>query len=136
MGGASVSQGIGQALSAALAVPTMGLSEVMGNRAGGLFASLGKNSPFTDIGGAHYAAGQQSAAMAAQQAQAAQLNQTLLTQPKTISPDNFLAQKSAQLANLRLGLASTIKGAGGAPPPVLGSNSLMGSYPGKSKLGT
>lgn len=71
-----------------------------------------------------------------QAAQAAQLEQLTLQQPKNISPDNFLASKTNALANLRLGLASTITGAGGAPSPVLSAPSLTGNGPGKTKLGS
>jgi hypothetical protein len=78
-----------------------------------------------------------AAASAQQQQIAAQrdMQNTLLSQPKNITPDNFLSQKTAQLANLRLGIASTMTGGGGAPAPVLGSPSLQGSYPGKAKFG-
>lgn len=69
------------------------------------------------------------------QSQAEDLKNTILTKPKQITPDNFLSMKAKQLSNLRLGLASTVTGAGGAPSPVLSSASLAGSYPGKSKLG-
>lgn len=71
-----------------------------------------------------------------QAAQAAQLETLTLQQPKNISPDNFLASKTNALANLRLGLASTITGAGGAPSPVLSAPSLTGNGPGKTKLGS
>ncbi len=81
------------------------------------------------------AATAQSESEIRQSGQAASLQQTLLTQPKNITPDNFLATKSAQLANLRLGLASTITGASGTPGAVLGSTSLSGNGPGKTKLG-
>lgn len=70
-----------------------------------------------------------------QNAQAADIQKTMLMQPKNITPDNFLATKSAQLANLRLGLAGTVTGAGSAPGAVLGSTSLTGNYLGKTKLG-
>lgn len=71
-----------------------------------------------------------------QAAQAAQLEQQTLEQPKMISPDNFLATKAKQLANLRLGLASTITpGASGAPSAVISSPSLTANGPGKNKMG-
>ena len=89
-----------------------------------------------DIGGAKYAAGEQAKAGAEQAAQAAQLEQLTLQQPKSISPDNFLSNKANALANLRLGLASTITGAGGAPSAVLSAPALTGSGPGKNKLGS
>lgn len=73
--------------------------------------------------------------LAQQQAQATQLQNQLLQQPKNISPDNFLATKASQLARLRLGMASTITGAGGAPSAVLTSPSLNAASAGKSKLG-
>lgn len=108
--------------------------------AGGIAGLLGaKGVPgdnmFKDIGGTANISSNAATAASQQQAQAAGLQQTLLTQPKTISPDNFLATKASQLANLRLGLASTVTGAGGAPGAVLGSTSLTGSGPGKLKLG-
>ena len=77
----------------------------------------------------------QNQALSQQRGDAAALNNTLLTQPKNITPDNFLANKASQLANLKLGLAGTMTGAGGAPGAVLGSTSLTGNYPGKQKLG-
>lgn len=70
-----------------------------------------------------------------QQAQAAALQQQLLTQPKNITPDNFLSMKNQQLGNLKLGLASTISGIGGVPSPVLSRPSLAAGGPGKTKLG-
>ena len=70
-----------------------------------------------------------------QQKQAADA-QTLLNQkPKQISPDNFLSQKAGQLAKLRLGLASTIGGAGGVPSATLSAPSLTAAGAGKSKMG-
>lgn len=93
----------------------------------------------TDPGGAKNTASNaqtaQNQALTDQQTQAASLQKTLLTQPKNITPDNFLANKAAQLAGLRLGIAGTVTGAGGAPGPILGSTSLTGNYPGKVKLG-
>lgn len=71
-----------------------------------------------------------------QAAQAAHLEQLTLQQPKSISPDNFLASKTNALANLRLGLASTITGAGGAPSAVLSAPSLTAGGSGKTKLGS
>jgi len=65
---------------------------------------------------------------------AGELQTQLLQQPKQVSPDNFLATKAKELANLRLGLASTITG-GGAGGAVLSSPSLTGNGPGKVKLG-
>jgi hypothetical protein len=86
---------------------------------------------------AQHAKGAEQAA-AAQQFQQSQALQTQLNQqPKAIAPDNFLAVKAGQLANLRLGLASTItgSGSGGVPSPVLSWNSLQPGG-GKNKLGT
>ncbi len=71
-----------------------------------------------------------------QAAQAAQLEQQTLEQPKMISPDNFLATKTQALANLRLGLASTTTGAGGAPSAVLSTPALTAAGQGKTKLGS
>lgn len=81
------------------------------------------------------AAAAADAASRRQADQAADVQKNLLLQPKQITPDNFLASKAAQLANLRLGLASTMTGAGGAPGAVLSAPSLTGNYPGKAKLG-
>ena len=71
-----------------------------------------------------------------QAAQAAKLETLTLQQPKQISPDNFLASKTNALANLRLGLASTMTGAGGAPSPVLSAPALSAAGSGKTKLGS
>ena len=89
-----------------------------------------------DIGGSKNASSNATNAAAASAAQAAQLEQLTLEQPKIISPDNFLASKTNALANLRLGLASTITGAGGAPSATLASPSLTASGQGKTKLGS
>lgn len=88
-----------------------------------------------DIGGAKNAGSNMDTAKAEQKQQASDLNTQLLQQPKTITPDNFLATKAAQLAQLRLGMASTMTGAGGAPGATLGSTALTGSGPGKTKMG-
>ena len=84
------------------------------------------------------ASAQQSLATAGetQAAQAAKLETLTLQQPKQISPDNFLASKTNALANLRLGLASTMTGAGGAPSPVLSAPALSAAGSGKTKLGS
>jgi hypothetical protein len=64
----------------------------------------------------------------ADQAEAAkQLQIQTLQQPKQITPDNFLANKNAQLNKLRLGFASTMSGAG--------SLALPANPGGKAKLG-
>lgn len=68
-----------------------------------------------------------------QSEQAAKMETDLAQQPKNVSPDNFLANKAKMLQNMRLGLASTISGAGGnSAAPTLSSPSLTG----KTKLGT
>ena len=113
-----------------------GVSRSNGLVAAGNFGSLDRWS--RDIGGAANAASnaktKETLATNAQAAQAADIKNTLLTQPKNITPDNFLANKASQLAGLRLGLAGTIS-SGGAPGATLGSTSLTGNYPGKPKLG-
>lgn len=80
------------------------------------------------------AATQMSQAQAEQSRQAAAMQQKLLTQPKQIAPDDFLATRNKLLQNMRLGLASTISGASGAPSPVLSAPSLSAGA-GKTKLG-
>ncbi len=91
---------------------------------------------FADPGGAKNAASNMQTANAEQAQKAAELTTTLLEQPKQISPDNFLATKTRMLANMRLGLASTITGAGGgAPAPTLSAPALTGAT-GKNKLGS
>lgn len=59
-----------------------------------------------------------------QQKQAADLQAQTLAQPKKLQSDDFLARKNAQLNKLRMGLASTMTGAG-----------LTSQSSGKSKLG-
>lgn len=59
----------------------------------------------------------------------------LLERPKSISPDNFLASKAAQLANLRMGIASTITGGGNQSGVLPKAGSLTSDFPGKTKLG-
>lgn len=62
-----------------------------------------------------------------QSQQAARMEQQLAQRPQNVSPDNFLANKAKMLQNMRLGLASTISGAGGNPAaPTLSSPSLTG----------
>jgi len=80
--------------------------------------------------------GASQAAAAEQQAQGSAIQTQLAQQPKQITPDNFLSMKAGQLANLKLGLASTVTGAGGAPSAVLGSTSLQATGTGKTKLGS
>lgn len=69
-----------------------------------------------------------------QQKAAAGIQQQLLLQPKKITPDNFLADKAKQLANLRLGIASTVSTNPGNSP-ILGQTNLTGSG-GKKLFGT
>ena len=140
-GGAGLGAGVGLGLGILATIATAGAAAptipalVAG---GGIGAAVGGTTGYGMENSAQQATNTKNAASDAQKiqtAQAAQLQNTLLTQPKNVTPDNFLATKSAQLANLRLGLASTITGAGGAPSPVLGAPSLTGNYPGKAKLG-
>ena len=60
----------------------------------------------------------------------ANLAKQTLEQPKVIAPDNFMAQKASQLSKLRLGMASTMTGAGLAQSAALTPASAL-----KSKLG-
>lgn len=78
----------------------------------------------------------QQAATNSANANANNLAEQQLLQPKTITPDNFLADKMKQIQNLRLGLASTISSSGGAPAGALSAPSLSGSSPGKRTLGS
>ena len=72
-------------------------------------------------------ADKQQAASEKQAADAAALKKQMLEQPKQTTPDNFLANKNKQLNTLRMGLASTITGAGSlASTPVAGLKSKMG----------
>lgn len=73
-------------------------------------------------------------AAAAQSAAAEDAKHQLLIQPKQVTPDNFLANKATQLANLRLGMASTIVGSG--KTAAAATPSLTGDYPGKKTLGS
>jgi aspartate/tyrosine/aromatic aminotransferase len=66
-------------------------------------------------------------ALADQADQAKALQIQTLQQPKQITPDNFLANKNAQLNKLRLGFASTMSGAGSLALPT--------NPGGKAKLG-
>ena len=61
---------------------------------------------------ANQAADAQRKQEATQKAQAEQLRIDTLQQPKQVTPDNFMAQKSKQLAQLRMGIGSTVTGAG------------------------
>lgn len=57
-----------------------------------------------------------------QKARAEQARIDILQQPKKITPDNYMANKSKRLAQLRLGMGSTMTGAGNpslvAPTPL------------------
>lgn len=64
--------------------------------------------------------------------QAADLEHQMLIKPKAVTPDNFLANKAAQLANLRLGMASTVAGSGQSAAGA----GLTGDRPGKRTLGS
>jgi hypothetical protein len=63
-------------------------------------------------------------ALKEQTKQAADLQAQTLAQPKKLQSDDFLARKNAQIDKLRMGLASTMTGAG-----------LTSQSSGKSKLG-
>jgi hypothetical protein len=64
---------------------------------------------------ANQAADAQRKQEATQKAQAEQLRIDTLQQPKQVTPDNFMAQKSKKLAQLRLGMGSTVTDAGNPP---------------------
>ena len=101
---------------------------------GGLTAGTTVGSAIDANQATQKAKGQQNQLLDEQRTEAAAMQKTLLEQPKNISPDNFLANKASQLANLRLGLASTVTGMPGVPSPVLSSPSLTAGG-GKTKLG-
>jgi hypothetical protein len=65
----------------------------------------------------------------AQAEQSAALQKQILSQPKQVASDNFLSTKNAQMNKLRMGLGSTITGAGLSTPTLLGGSG------GKTKLG-
>lgn len=71
----------------------------------------------------------QQALMAKQSADALALEKRTLEAPKQIGSDNFMAGKASQLAKLRLGMSSTITGAGMSAPM------LAPASQGKQKLG-
>lgn len=71
-----------------------------------------------------------------QAAKAAEIQHNLLIQPKQVTPDNFLANKASQLANLRLGMASTVVGSAKGSGAVAAAPTLTGDYPGKKTLGS
>ena len=59
----------------------------------------------------------------------------LLQHPKQVAPQDFLAMREKQLRTMKIGLASTMTGAGGAPAPTLSAPSLTPTGQGKSKMG-
>lgn len=132
MGAAAGGAGLGGAGGAGIGLMLGGPA---GAALGGLVGALtgyGMQSSSQAAGNASRAAGD---AQKIQTEQASGLQRTMLQQPKQITPDNFLAMKSNQLANLRLGIASTISGASGSSAPTLGSTSLTGNNPGKTRFG-
>lgn len=130
MGGAQLPVLGGDIGRIAAGVATMGMSETY-NR-----VAQNVNDPFGAKNAMSNAATKAGQAASDQRAAMAGLATSAANPPKVISPDNFLAIKAKQLAGLRLGLASTITGAAGSPPPVLGTTSLQGQYPGRAKLGS
>ena len=77
-------------------------------------------------------ASEEQKALSAQQAASAEkLRVETLQQPKQISSDNFLSNKASQLSKLRLGLSSTITGAGNNTPSLVPSTNTAA----KTKLG-
>lgn len=56
----------------------------------------------------------QVALMQKQDADAARLKLDMLQQPKKVAPDDFMARKNKSLNALRMGMASTMTGAGGS----------------------
>ena len=74
---------------------------------------------------------EQKALSAQQAASAEQLQVETLQQPKQIASDNFMANKSSQLAKLRLGMNSTITGASTVSPSMVPSTNTDA----KTKLG-
>ncbi len=126
MGG---SNPVNDAIGVGLAPFTAGTSLALLNRKGSVLDSM------NDIGGAANAASNAKTAQSEQASQSAALQTQLLEQPKQISPDNFLATKTRMLANMRLGLASTITGGAGTPSPVLSTPALSGAS-GKKTLGS
>lgn len=132
-------------LSIGAAIPTLGASlhagpdtRQIGNYTPGGQALSSASAPLNSLTGVTAARQAQSALLSSQQAQNTQSSlaqQQLLETPKNISPDNFLALKNQQLANLKLGLASTITGGGGTPSAVLSRPSLQAGGQGKTKYG-
>ena len=70
-----------------------------------------------------------------QQEESQRRQMQLLQQPKQVAPQDFLAMREKQLRTMKIGLASTISGAGGAPAPTLSAPSLTPTGQGKSKMG-
>lgn len=103
---------------------------------GGLALGGGMGAQAGATSAAEKTATNQANALGQQQLTESQtLQEQLLSQPQNIAPDNFLALKANSLANLRLGLASTMTGAGGSPSPTLSSPSLQPAAQGKTKMG-
>src|SRR5580765_4694377 len=112
---------------------------------GGLSLGLGPDtqraSPFnlvkptldnvTGVTAAKQARDSMNASLAYSQANAAEMQKQMLSAPKTMTPDNFLAMKNKELMNLRLGISSTIRG-GGASSPTVSTPVLAAGGPGKS----
>ena len=73
---------------------------------------------------------EQKAIAATQAAQAASLQTQTLEQPKVVASDNFMANKASQLSKLRLGMASTMSGAGLPPTASLAPANTL-----KTKMG-
>ena len=92
--------------------------------------TLGMLDPAADEA-AKKASNEQKALSAQQAASAEQLRVETLQQPKQIASDNFMANKSSQLAKLRLGMNSTITGASTVSPSMVPSTNTDA----KTKLG-
>lgn len=92
--------------------------------------TLGMFDPAGDKA-AEDARNEQRALLARQAAKAEKLRIETLQQPKRISSDNFLSNKASQLAKLRLGMSSTITGAGNTTPSLVPSTNTAA----KTKLG-
>lgn len=92
--------------------------------------TLGNIDPAA-VEAAKKARNEQKALLDQQAARAEKLRIETLQQPKRISSDNFLSNKASQLAKLRLGLSSTITGAGNTTPSLIPSTNTAA----KTKLG-
>lgn len=113
----SVIPGVGTGLGAGLGATIFG----------GAGGAIGSNQETKKI------QGKNNALKDAQAQEAHRLQEEMARKPKMVAPDDFLANKSKQLQNMRLGLAQTITGASSAPAPVLSTPALSGT--GKNKLG-